>query len=381
MKPFRLKHEDVILYFGEGSLEKASWFFNGLKKVGVITGKQSARVSGALDDLTKIMSEKGIEPVFYNEVSPNPFLSQALKASEQFWRESVDAIIAIGGGSVIDVAKVVSVLTVSGCKFESLLQGVKPKRRLPLLAINLTHGTGTEVDRYAVVTVDETREKHGLSVTYPDVSIDDPRYTLTLSLEQTIYTSLDAFYHAYESATSTVSFPLVETLSFEAITIIGEKLPKLVGNLRDVNLRASMLYASMLAGLSIDMASTHLVHGIEHVLSGLEPRLPHGAGLAMLGPRVVYYTHKAMPEVSARLLKPLNPYIKPIAEDAERAMKSVQVFQERVGFKQRLGDYGFTENDIPRITEFLFTRLKYMIEETPFQVTEDIVRDVLKSAF
>jgi len=117
------------------------------------------------------------------------------------------------------------------------------------------------------------------------------------------------------------------------------------------------------------------------VLSGLEPKLPHGAGLALLGPRVVYYTHKAQPETSAKLLKPINPYIKPVADDAERAMKSVRAFQERVGFKQRLGDYGFTEQDVPRIVEFLFTKLKYMAEETPFPVTEDVVRDVVLSAF
>jgi alcohol dehydrogenase len=381
LKPFRLKHEEVTLYFGEGSLDKASWFLEGKRKVGVVTGKQSARVSGALDDLMRIMSEKGVEPLFYSDVSPNPYLSQALRAGELFWRESVDAVVAIGGGSVIDAAKVASVVAVSGARFEDLLKGARPKRRLPLLAVNLTHGTGTEVDRYAVVTVDETREKHGLAVTYPDVGVDDPKYTLTLSLEQTIYTSLDAFYHAYESATSKVSYPLVETLSYEAVAIIGDKLPRLVNNLKDINLRTSMLYASMLAGLSIDMASTHLVHAVEHVLSGLEPKLPHGAGLALLGPRVVYYTHKVQPETSAKLLKPINPYIKPVADDAERAMKSVRAFQERVGFKQRLGDYGFTEQDVPRIVEFLFTKLKYMAEETPFPVTEDVVRDVVLSAF
>ena len=380
MRPFRLKHEEVTLYFGENSLEKAAWFLEGKKKVGVVTGRQSAKVSGALDDLLKILSERGVEYVVFSDVTPNPYLSQALRAGELFWRESVDAVVAVGGGSVIDVAKVASVIAVAGARFEDLLKGAKPKRKLPLLAVNLTHGTGTEVDRYAVVTVDETREKHGLSVTYPDVSVDDPRYTLTLSLEQTIYTSLDAFYHAYESATSTASYPLVETLSYEAIAIIGEKLPRLVNNLKDVGLRTSMLYASMLAGLSIDMASTHLVHGIEHVLSGFEPKLAHGAGLALLGPRVVYYTHKALPEVSARLLKPINPYIKPVAEDAERAMKSVKAFQERVGFKERLSDYGFKENDASRVAEFLFSRLKYMVGNTPFPVTEEVVKDVFLSA-
>ncbi|MGC9122147.1 MAG: iron-containing alcohol dehydrogenase, partial [Thermogladius sp.] len=102
MRPFRLKHEEVTLYFGENSLEKAAWFLEGKKKVGVVTGRQSAKVSGALDDLLKILSERGVEYVVFSDVTPNPYLSQALRAGELFWRESVDAVVAVGGGSVID---------------------------------------------------------------------------------------------------------------------------------------------------------------------------------------------------------------------------------------------------------------------------------------
>lgn len=380
MKPFRLKYEGTTLYFGERALERASWFFDGVSRVGIITGKQSARVSGALDDVLRLLDERKIEHVLFDEVTPNPWLSQALKASELLWRESVDAVVAIGGGSVIDTAKIASVLAVSGSKFEFLLRGAKPKRRLPLMAINLTHGTGTEIDRYAVTTVDETREKHGLSVAYPDVSVDDPRYTLTLDERQTVYTSLDAFYHAYESATATTSYPLVESLAYESASLIVDRLPRLVANLKDISLRANLLYASMLAGMCIDMSSTHVVHGIEHVLSGLEPRLAHGAGLAMLGPRAVYYTHKAVPEASARILRVINPYVRPTPDDAERAMKTVKAFQERVGFKERLSDYGFTEKDADRVAQHLLQRLKYMVEETPFPVTEEVVKDIFLSA-
>ncbi len=106
----------------------------------------------------------------------------------------MDLVIAIGGGSVIDTAKVASVVAASGGRVEDYLYfRMKTKRMIPLIAINLTHGTGTEIDRYAVITIDETRGKRGIGIRYPDISFDDPRYTLTLPENQTLYTSLDAF--------------------------------------------------------------------------------------------------------------------------------------------------------------------------------------------
>ncbi|MEZ0394702.1 MAG: iron-containing alcohol dehydrogenase [Desulfurococcaceae archaeon] len=377
---FSIKYQETTLYFGEGALEKARGFFTGLTRVGIVTGARSAELSGALRDVLKILEELNISYTIFNEVTPNPFASQAERAAERFWREGVDAIVAIGGGSVIDTAKIASVIVVSGRRVKDLVAGYRPRGSLPLLAVNLTHGTGTEVDRYAVATLDDTREKHGLSVKYPDTSVDDPRYTLTLSREQTIYTTLDAFYHAYEAATSTSTNPFVETLSTAAASIIASTLPLAVKDLGNLQLRSRLLYASMLAGISIDLASTHINHAIEHALSGLKPELPHGAGLAMLGPRVVYYTHKARPAESASIVRHVNPYVKPIAEDAERAMKAVASFQESVGFKERLSNYGFTEQDVAKVVEYALKRLSYMTVSTPFPVAEDVVKDIFTSA-
>jgi len=377
---FTLRYALTTLHFGVNALEKAKDFVAGREKVVVVTGKSSARISGALSDAEKILREFGVSYTVYDNISPNPWASQVEDLARVIWSEGSDAVIAIGGGSIIDAAKVASVIALSGGSVKDYVRGRRPKRGLPLLAVNLTHGTGTEVDRYAVITLDGEKEKHGLSPKYPEVSVDDPKYTLTLDKRQTIYTSLDAFYHSYEAATSKVRTLFVESMAREAVSFIARYLPELVSNLRSLELREKLLYASMLAGIAIDSGSTHIIHAIEHALSGLQPKLAHACGLALLGPRATYYTHKAVPESSASILRLLDQSIKPIPDDAEKAMKAVEKFQGEVGFDERLGDYGFTERDLDIIAEYAIKRLSYLHTNTPFPVTEEIVKDIVKSA-
>ncbi len=380
LKSFSLKYSNVRLYFGEGALSNAACFLKGFEKACVVTSRSAAKVSGALSDVDKLLKELGVQYFVYDKISPNPWASQAEELGHLLWSEGVDLVIAIGGGSVIDAAKVASIIALSGSRVIDYVSGRKHKRMLPLLAVNLTHGTGSEVNRYAVLTLDDSREKHGINSRYPELSIDDPKYTVTLSKAQTIYTTLDAFYHSYEAATATTANQLVDTLSREAISIAASKLPELINDLGNVSLRADVLYSSMIAGISIDLSSTHIVHAIEHAVSGLEPKLPHGCGLGILGPRAAYYIHKSMPEKSVRLLKSIDPGLKPLSEHAERASKAIQLFQESVGFNERLSDYGFTDKDVDRVVEYTLRRLKYMVADTPFNVTEDVVRDIFLSS-
>ena len=169
-------------------------------------------------------------------------------------------------------------------------------------------------------------------------------------------------------------------LAREAIRLIRSWLSKVLSNLRDLEGRYWLLYASMLAGVAIDAASTHVVHAIEHALSGMRPELAHGAGLAAIGPRAVYYIHKASPEHSAATLKPIAPDIKASPEDAEKASKAVEEFQRSLGFDEKLSDYGFGKDDVEEVAKLVLGPLKYMSEETPFPVTEEVVKDIYLSS-
>ncbi|MEM0071253.1 MAG: iron-containing alcohol dehydrogenase [Desulfurococcus sp.] len=381
---YRFRYNDTYLFFGNGVLrEKLGEYVKNHRKALLITSKSAAKVSGALDTVVEALKRENIEYLIYDGVKANPYTSMADEAGRIAVENKVDLVIAIGGGSVIDTAKFASIIATTGFKAVEILTNPSLSSnvtRLPLIAVNLTHGTGSEIDRYAVLTIDGTIEKRGVAIRYPDISFDDPLYSRTLSRDQTIYTSLDAFYHSYEAATSVFSNLLTITLSKEAIEIIAETLPKILGDLDNIEYRTKLLYASMIAGIAIDQSMTHLNHALEHAFSGLHPELPHGAGLAILGPMVVYYTHKAVPEVSAQLLKPLDPEIKPVSEDAERAYKAIRDFQLSVGLDKRLSDYGIDRKDAEKAIEFTVRMINTRYTSIPFKPSIDVLRDIIEKS-
>ncbi|RLF06622.1 MAG: alcohol dehydrogenase [Thermoprotei archaeon] len=370
LRKFKLKYADVELHFGLNALSELEGELSRYGRVIIATGRRSAKVSGALEEVTRLLTKHGVEYEVFSEITPNPWTSQADKLAYKVWSTGAEAVIAIGGGSVIDTAKVAAIIAVSGGRAHDYLYGErKGHGHLPVYAINLTHGTGTEVDRYSVLTDDETREKRGMISIYPKSSVDDPRYTLTLPRRHVIYTSLDAFYHAYEASTQRNASPLVLMLSSEAVRLVRSWLPKALTNPNDIEARYWLLYASMLAGIAIDLAGTNVVHTIEHILSGINPQLAHGCGLGIVGPRSAYYIHRASPEASALLLRHLDPSIKPVPGDAEKAEVAIREFQKSVEFEEKLSDYGFARDDLPAIARKA---------AGPLGITAKEVRDILE---
>ncbi len=378
----KLRYGSTLIYFGEGCIARyLSRYIEG-GWVAVITGRKSARVSGALDDVGGVLREKGVEYIVIDRVTPNPSIDLADEIAREVWEYGAQAIIAIGGGSVIDVAKFVSVISYCGGRAGDYLYWRRRScgKRL-LIAVNLTHGTGSEIDRYAVLTNTITGEKRGISIVYPDVSFDDPRYTATLPRSQTIYTLLDAFYHVYEASTSLYANMFTYTLSKDASHLIVEYSPKTLDQPNNIGYREKLLYASMIAGIAIDQSGTHLIHALEHALSGLNPGLPHGAGLGIIGPRAIKYIHKAVPEQSALMLKPLNPGIKPLSTYSGEAEETMKRFYSEINFDERLSDYGFDRSDLEKAVELVFNGLKYLLDGSPFNLTREIARDILFSGF
>lgn len=381
---FKFKYGGVELYFGPGSLvENAVYKLQGVKRALIVTSKRAARVSGALSDVLSTLDEVNADYVIYDKVAPNPTTTIVDEVAKAIVEVGADVVIAIGGGSVIDVAKVASVIAGTGVSSREYVLGKRSgPSSIRLVVVNLTHGTGSEIDRFAVLTITGTIEKRGVVARYADVSFDDPTYTLTLGREQSLYTTLDAFYHAYEAATSNRSNLLVSTLAEEVVDIVTKYLKRVLEDPGDLEARTMLLYASMLAGVCVDVVGgSHLAHAIEHGLSGLKPELPHGAGLAIVGPYVAYYVHKAAPEKSARILRKLDPSIKPSSEVAEAAMKAIMEFQLDVGFNKRLRDYGIKESDIPPVLDFV----EKMIRERyapllPLMPTREILEDIIRKS-
>ncbi|RLG81231.1 MAG: alcohol dehydrogenase [Thermoprotei archaeon] len=382
LRSFQVYNGGVKLFFGVNSLEEAAAYLRKYSRVLIITGRTSAKLSGALDDIIRILESSGVEYEVWSKALPNPTDELVAELVEVYRSGVFEGFIAIGGGSVIDLAKAARVVVAGGGSVREYLYGAReiPRTQPFLFAVNLTHGTGTEIDRYAVVTITETKEKLGFSPGYPDVSVDDPKYTASLPRRQTIYTSLDAFAHAVESATSAKASPYTEMLAEEAVKHVIEYLPRALEKPKELEYRYWLLYASMIAGIGIDHGVTHYGHAIEHVLTGSRPELAHGAGLAILYRELIKFFYEYSPVVMSRLLKPLDPSLKPIREDSAKAVKAYIDFLDKIGFRETLSDYGFTVGEVRELKALYFKLVEKRYESLlPFKLQWEQVESMLKN--
>ncbi|MEM4035511.1 MAG: iron-containing alcohol dehydrogenase [Fervidicoccaceae archaeon] len=384
-RSFAVRAGPTRLMFGVDVVGCLEPWLERFEKILLVTGRRSARESGALADVERLLRRCGVSYEHFDRVTPNP--SEALVEEVAEAARGVEAIVAIGGGSVIDAAKLASVVAKCGGRVRDYALGdAQIRGALPLAAVNLTHGTGSEVDRYAVVTIDDLRAKIGVASDhmYPEISIDDPRYLLTLPRDQTTYTTLDAFYHAIESATSFWASPYTKLLAEEAVRLAASWLPSALENPRDLSARFWLLYASMIAGICIDNSRTHLIHAMEHALSGLRPELAHGAGLAMLGPPIVELIYKADPSTCCSLLRHVDPGLRPTADDSQRARRALEEFQKSVGFAETPERYGLGLGDVEHVKKVALEILGAQSKLAPFEVTprlvEEIYREMLRSS-
>ena len=339
--PFKWTYGEVTLHFGAGAVGALPGYLAGTKRVLLVTGRTSARASGALSDVERSLSSAGVERSLYDRVSPNPQSSQAEEVAELVKSTGADAVVAIGGGSVIDVSKVGSAIAIGGGSAMDYIYGrIKAVPRLPVYAVNLTHGTGSEANRYANLTDIAVGDKIGGEVCYPRVSFDDPRYTLTMPREEVLCTSFDALYHAYESATTAGSPPLAQDISEAVVRNVARALPMAGTDPSSIEHRYWLMYAAMLGGVAIDISPTNLIHAVENFLSGMRPSLPHGCGLAIIGPSLVRLVHTASPDASTHMLRTLDPSFDGTPEGAAAVLSK---FQSSVGFSRTLGDYGIDE--------------------------------------
>ena len=347
-----------IDYFGVGAIEKTSDIIRTyrdrcVERVAIVTGRNSYRLSGAWSKVQEVLEKEKLEFVSFDGISPNPTVDQIDKAVQHLKTLSPQLVIGIGGGSVLDASKVIALLLKNPdlTARDLYVKGRRPFESLPLFAINLTHGTGSEVDRYAVATVPELKDKSGLALDcmYPEYAIDDPSLMLSLPEEQLLYTSLDALNHLVEAATTILSSSYTVMLAREGIGAIARWLPVAAKEPEDLEARYWLLYASVLGGMAIDSAVVHLTHPLEHTLSAIKPELPHGLGLTVLLPSVVRAIY---PAVSDTLQEILMPIVGKCSSAEELALK-VENWIFSLGVKVKLRDIGFSEEGIEEALQYL----------------------------
>ena len=374
------------VYFGCGAIKKIDDIAlalksKGIDKVIVISGKGSYKITGAWDYVEAALKNHNIGYVNYAKCTPNPTTTSIDEAKKLGMEFGAKAVIGIGGGSAIDTAKSVAILLENSDKTADELYEFKftPKSAVPIVAINLTHGTGTEANRFAVATVVSKDYKPAIAYDciYPLYSIDDPNLTCKLSPNQTKYVSIDAVNHVVEAATSKVASPYTVTLAKETIKLVVKYLPLALKEPDNKEARYYLMYASMLAGICFDNGLLHYTHALEHPLSAIKHDLPHGLGLSILLPAVIKNIYPSKPYILSDILEPIiklngNP------NEATKASEGVYEWLNSVGVPERLRDVGFSNYDIEKLTNLAFNTpsLSGLLAIAPTEATREAVEEI-----
>ncbi len=260
------------------------------ERVLVVTDKGLMKI-GTAGKVTAVLDEAKIDYVIYDGVQPNPTVAIVNEAFAFYNEKQCGAIIAIGGGSPIDVAKAVSILSANGGRIQDYNGVNKSKKHgAPIIAVNTTAGTGSECTRAYVVTDEEAKSKMLMVDTncLSHLALNDPILMVGMPPSLTAATGIDALTHAIEAYICNTHTPYTDALALEAIRLISGALREAVRDGSDMDARTDMCWAEYMAGLAFSNAGLGLVHGIAHQLGGYY-NIPHGLANAIMLPRVLEY--------------------------------------------------------------------------------------------
>ncbi|MBN2160180.1 MAG: iron-containing alcohol dehydrogenase [Spirochaetes bacterium] len=255
------------------------------KRALVVTGKRSARASGALDDIAAALGSAAIPFALFDAVEPNPSIATARAAGEAARSFGAEMIVAAGGGSPLDAGKAAAVLACNDCADDDLFRGGFSTPPLPVVAVPTTAGTGSEVTPYSILTDPAKKTKRNLKSErlFPVMAFLNSRYTDSVPPEVTAHTAIDALTHAVEGYCSSRSMPVADALALRSIELVGTELAKLPRGAPGAEGRDNLLFASLLAGCVIAQTGTTVLHAMGYHLTffhGVEHGRANGLLLA-----------------------------------------------------------------------------------------------------
>lgn len=272
----------VKMIIGNDCVLDNNELFEKGEKALIITGKNSAINSGAFDDVAFNLTLSNIGYEVYNNIKQNPTVSSCFEAAKFGLDNDCDFVIGIGGGSILDAAKTISLLISNqDLNEDSLYKKEWKDNRAPLILVGTTSGTGSEVTNASVLTNKDNRKKSvSDNILYADVAFGDPKYTYSLDKIFTASTGLDALCHCIESYLSNNSNDESKKYSIEGIKLIYPSLLSLVNNeTLDANKKDNLYKGSILAGYAIDITKTTFAHRVGYFLTE-EYNVPHGFACA-----------------------------------------------------------------------------------------------------
>lgn len=341
--------------FGAGQLNHLhAQAMPGKKAMVVISNGKSTRASGALDRTLEQLKLAGVETVLFDKVGANP-LKSTVEEGAHFARDNgCDFVVALGGGSVMDAAKIMAMYALQPGGLWDYVGGSTGKQQplvnptLPLIAITTTAGTGSEVDQWGVVTNPETNEKIGCGgqdSLFPVLAVVDPELMVTVPPRFTAYQGFDALFHSTEGYISAAHSLMGDMVQLAAIENIGKYLPRAVRDGNDLEAREHVAFANTMSGYSMVVASCTSEHSMEHAMSAYHQELPHGAGLIMISK--AYYTHFVNKHCcDERFIRMAQALGKTDASDPMDFVTALAELQEACGVGDlKMSDYGIRRED------------------------------------
>lgn len=373
----------TVNLMGAGCLKDAadSIQAQGFKK-GLIVTDQVLNKIGVVAQVQALLTERDVQTAVFDGTQPNPTIGNVEQGLKILSDNQCDFVISLGGGSPHDCAKGIALVAANGGKiadYEGVDQSAKPM--LPLIAINTTAGTASEMTRFCIIT-DEARhikmaivDKH----TTPLISVNDPELMLAKPASLTAATGMDALTHAIEAYVSIAATPITDAVAIKAIELIQANLREAVQNGESIEAREQMAYAQFMAGMAFNNASLGYVHAMAHQLGGFYD-LPHGVCNAILLPHVQRFNAKACPERLADVAKAMGVDVSSLTveQGAEAAIDAIVKLASDVGIPSGIEQLGAKADDIPTLTE---NALKDACGFTnPIQATAEEISEIFRAA-
>ena len=353
----------------------------GFKKALIVTDKILNDI-GLVNNLTCVLRNNDIEYIIFDETKPNPTTENVEKGLSLLNNNNCDFIISFGGGSSHDCAKGIALVATNGGEindYEGVDVSTKPQ--LPLVTINTTAGTASEITRFCIITDEKRQIKMAIvdKNIIPIISVNDPLLMTGMPKSLTAATGMDALTHAVEAYVSTTANPVTDACALKSIELISEYLRIAVSDGSNILAREKMAYAEFLAGMAFNNASLGYVHAMAHQLGGFY-NLPHGVCNAVL----LLYVQQFNSIVSAKRLKDIAKVmgidVSMLSDEdgSKAAINAMKSLSKDIGIPSGLKELGVKEDDLDILTT---NALKDTCGLTnPIQATHEEIKSVYLKA-
>lgn len=352
----------------------------------LVTDRNLLKV-GVIDPVIESLDDAGFEYTVFEGVEPNPKAELIEGAANLFHKEDCDAIIAIGGGSSIDTAKAIGIVTTNGGDISEYYgSGNVPQRTVfPVITVPTTAGTGSEVTPASVISEPDQKRKMPIldENIFPTTAVLDPTLLESLPPHITAATGMDALTQAIMPYLGKGANPITDPIALESVQLIGDNLPKATAG-ESLTAYKNMQIATTLGGMVFVNAGLGLVHAMSHPVSGYFDT-PHGITNAILLPHVLRYNRIAREDRYIDLAKALGANVSNLS-DREASYELIHVVENLIAdleIPNRLRDIGVEEDSLPALAEATTTREASLrlVENNPRDATKEDILEIYESAF